>query len=109
MDFNHEFDNRCSFCEQAISFVPVTVFNNDCCFCNLVCAKLYHDHEQQIKPNMHEYHSAYLQKQLSKLSIDIYEKLNGTMFNMLPDSKSLDISDKVEAKNEYTKILLRMK
>lgn len=109
MNFNQEFDNKCSFCERAISFMPVKCFNCEHQFCDLVCAKLYYDHIENIKPDMNEYHLAYLRKQISKQAYEIYEKLSGVIFYMLPNSKGMNINDRVEAHNAYTKILLRIK
>lgn len=108
MDFSQELNNTCSFCGQTISLAPLDSYDGHH-FCHIVCGKLYYDNIQQIKVDMTNYRYLYITKQLSKTAIDIYDKLNGTLFCMLPISKIDPSTSRTEARDNYIKVLLRMK
>lgn len=110
MDFSGTLNTTCSFCNQQINLASLDSFDGHH-FCNVVCAKLYYDNIQQIKIDMSNYRNLYKTKQLSKLAIDTYEKLNGTIFYMLPISKCpvSSIDERIAARDNYTTVLLRMK
>lgn len=108
MDFSNELNTTCSFCGQPISLAPLDSFDGHH-FCHLVCAKLYYDNINQIKVDMSNYKYLYNTRQLSKLAIEVYEKLNGTLFYMLPISKINENDSRVDARNNYVKVLLKMK
>jgi hypothetical protein len=53
------------------------------CFCDLACAKLYHDNVMQIEPDLANYRELYLNDKLSKEAKSIYERACKKDFNML--------------------------
>lgn len=111
MDFAGDLDFDCSFCHASIELAPVRTFDDKHHFCNIVCAKLYYDNYERIKVDMTNYQRMYSSGQLSSLSKELYDKMNGTMFYMLPVYKIEDVEDvnKFDARDYYTAVLLNMK
>lgn len=108
MDFNNNLNAICDFCNEQIQCAPFESLEGQT-FCHLVCAKLYHDNVEPLKVNMKNYRKLYLNNQLSKLAMNIYDKLHGTLFNMMPISTGIDITDEISARDSYVTTLLRIK
>ena len=88
---------------------PVECIDNHAKFCDIVCAKLFHDNISNVKIDMKKYNMYYTNNQLSSPAKKIYEKMGSVMFNMLPICV-VDVDDDVEEmKNRYTKMILMMK
>lgn len=107
MDFNNSLDVLCNFCHQPIAFASVDTYSGEH-FCHLACAKLYYDNVDKIKLNFRLYQRAYTNQQLSPLAVNIYEKLEGTLFNMLPIGKC-DITNPIKCRDDYVETLLKIK
>ena len=111
MDFGGSLNAECSYCGQPIVLAGLNTFDDRHHFCHLVCAKLYYDNVEKIKVNMTQYQKMYSSHQLSQLATEIYDKLNGTLFYMLPVSKTPSDSpdDRIAAKEFYINSFLFMK
>lgn len=105
MDFNKSLGSVCSFCGKAVDLAPVETVDKKCKFCDIVCAKLYYDNVEKIKINVKEYNMHYINNQLSTTAKRIYEKMNSTLFDMLPICMMTMNDDVNEVKKSYTKMI----
>ena len=108
MDFDKSLDSKCSFCGSSIKLAPVECIGNKCKFCDIACAKLYHDNVERIKIKVKEYNACYTNNQLTAKAKRIYEKMNSTLFDMLPICKIELGDDLAEVKKNYAKMLTMM-
>ena len=109
MDFNKSLDSECSFCKESIKLIPVKCLQSKHKFCDIACAKLFYDNIEKIKINIKDYNMYYSNNQLSSKAKNIYEKMDSTIFTMLPIYMINPEDDKKEAKKRYVKMILMMK
>ena len=81
--------HKCSFCGCVIKTHPFNDISHTHRFCDIYCAKLFHDNVEQIKPAIQEYNRAYVNKQLDKSATEAFLKMKNTLFEMLPVYKPL--------------------
>lgn len=108
MDFDKSLNSKCSFCGSCIKLTPVECIGQKYKFCDIACAKLFYDNVEKIKVNIKEYNMYYSNNQLSVKAKYIYEKMNSTIFSMLPIYKIQIGDNKKEAKKRYAKMIVMM-
>ena len=76
--------NKCSFCNCVIRTHSFKDIGHKHHFCDIYCAKLFHDNHERIKPDIIEYNKAFVNKQLDKSATEAFLKMKNTLFEMLP-------------------------
>lgn len=100
------FETTCNFCNKVIQMYPVECINSDYKFCDLCCAKLFHDNKEKIIINSQAYIRHYRNLELSPLAVKIYERVGNNLFEMLPLYKMPPECKSQEAKLKYFNIFM---
>lgn len=89
MLFNNESKDKnmfveCSFCQQVIKTHPCMNVDRSLFFCDMFCGKLYYDNVEKFELDIDDYNRAYVNKQLDKNAIDVFNRVRNSLFEMLP-------------------------
>ena len=101
--------SHCNFCKKKIKFMPVNSLDRTLKFCDIICAKLYYDNVEKFEINRNEYNNYYINDQISKKAKEVYNKVGGVMFKLLPvyapNEKDEAYGDVELMKRKYFKML----
>lgn len=109
MELSDEIKNRCEWCDNHINFnylTAITSENKLIVFCDIVCAKIYHDNCVNIKIKNNTYTNAYIAGTLKERDKKMYEKTEELLFQNLPIMKyNKDLITKKEFKVKCDRLI----
>jgi hypothetical protein len=105
----------CNYCSSPISFSPLEDVSTTRNFCDIICAKLYHDNIGNISIDSAYYNSLCVRKRLSHDAEQYWLQYGDVFFDMLPrydakevDAKEVDatgIEQRQAAKEKYISVI----